>query len=558
MPQILKARVGSTRRWIVTSTVVILLVALLGSFSLLFYTARSIDALQQHDERALVQRTLDRTQVRMVGEVASATVWDEAWVALGARPDMAWADLNLAEYFHRYFDHDLTYVVRHGTVTYASRDGVRVANDALGAIPRDFAPIEAAVLASVGPKRRSGKVNLEGQSTARGVLASGGVLYLVAAADPTAETRPVSERFADPEAVVISARRIGPVFLRGIEADLGVHDLTIAQGDGRGATAEALVTDPGGKVLGVIATRASRPGMGILGRAAPEILAGLAILIAAATVLMIRVSGALARMERNERDLTKARDEAQAANQAKSQFLANISHEIRTPLNGVLGMAQVMAIDELSDRQRERMAIIMDSGQALLALLNDLLDLARMEAGKFELARSPIDIALLVKSTGAAFEGMAAQKGLSIRVEVAPEVEGAWIADGARLRQVLSNLVSNAVKFSDAGSVSVHVEASPSGLCFSVRDTGIGIAPHDLRRLFDKFQQVDASSTRRFAGTGLGLAITRELVELMGGVVRVESRLGEGSMFQFELPLQRTDATLLPPPHSRLGGRRQG
>jgi len=515
---------------------------MVGSFALLFYTARSIDALQQHDERALVRRTLDRTMVRMTGEVTSATVWDDAWKAMGPKQDWVWADSNYADYYHRYFDHDVSYAVRNGSVIYASRAGVRVANDALGALPRDFASIEAAVRAAGATKRRAGKINLEGEATAQGVYASGGALYLVVAADVIAETPSVFKAFPDPQVVVISARRIGPEFLRGIEADLGIHDLTILPVRRPGATAEALVSDPTGRVLGVIATRASQPGMGILARAAPEIIIGLAILVAAATALLMRVSSALAGMERNERALTKARDEAEAANQAKSQFLANMSHEIRTPLNGVLGMAQVMAIDELSDRQRERMAIIMDSGQALLTLLNDLLDLSRMEAGKFELSERPMDVVLLVKSACAAFEGMASQKGLVLKVGVAPEVAGAWMGDGARLRQVLGNLVSNAVKFTDAGAVSIHVAETPTGLRFSVRDTGIGIAPADLDRLFDKFQQVDASSTRRFAGTGLGLAISRELVHLMGGAFTVESTLGEGSCFRFDLPLLRTDA----------------
>ncbi|HTX48601.1 MAG TPA: ATP-binding protein [Caulobacteraceae bacterium] len=230
---------------------------------------------------------------------------------------------------------------------------------------------------------------------------------------------------------------------------------------------------------------------------------------------------------------------AEAASRLKSQFLANMSHEIRTPLNAVIGMAQVMEREELTPVQAERLAAIRDSGHALLQILNDVLDLSKIEAGELELVEADFDVADLVERTRAAFSGAAAAKGLIMSAQVAPGADGCWRGDAARLRQILSNLISNAIKFTDRGRVTLVVERQPDGLMFSVRDTGIGISPKALPRLFSKFSQVDDSNTRRFGGTGLGLAISRELAQMMGGDIEVESHSGAGSTFRLTIPLTR-------------------
>ncbi len=236
-----------------------------------------------------------------------------------------------------------------------------------------------------------------------------------------------------------------------------------------------------------------------------------------------------------------AQEAAEAANQMKSQFLANMSHEIRTPLNGVLGMAQAMEMDKLSSAQRERLGSIRDSGSALLQILNDVLDISKIEAGKLELSYGPFDLETLVRRTVATFAGNAAAKGLELTGEVSARAAGGWVGDAERLRQILANLVSNAVKFTDRGAVAVTVERVAEGLTFTVRDTGIGMAPEAAPRLFAKFSQVDDSNERRFGGTGLGLAICRELVEMMGGAIEVESAPGLGSTFRFTVPADRAE-----------------
>jgi CheY-like chemotaxis protein/two-component sensor histidine kinase len=217
-----------------------------------------------------------------------------------------------------------------------------------------------------------------------------------------------------------------------------------------------------------------------------------------------------------------------------------MSHEIRTPLNGVLGMAQAMDADDLPQHQRERLRIIRRSGEALLALLNDVLDLSKIEAGKVELETGAIDFEVMGRELEASFQALCAAKDIYLKVDVEPSASGRWTGDPTRVRQVLSNLIGNAVKFTDRGSVEVAIRHGGQGVSIVVRDTGPGIEPERLGRLFQKFVQADATTTRRYGGTGLGLSICRELCELMGGDIGVESTLGEGSTFTVQLPLARS------------------
>jgi len=234
-----------------------------------------------------------------------------------------------------------------------------------------------------------------------------------------------------------------------------------------------------------------------------------------------------------------AEAKAEAANQAKSAFLATMSHEIRTPLNGVLGMAQAMAAERLPAAQRQRLAVVRESGEALHAILNDLLDLAKIEAGRLELEAIDFDLAQTVGAAGQAFSAIAAQRGLSLEVEVEDGL-GVRLGDPTRVRQILQNLVSNALKFTEKGGVSITACADGDGVAISVRDTGVGMDAATLTRLFERFTQADSSTTRRFGGTGLGLSICRQLSALMGGAISAQSEPGVGSVFTVRLPLPRT------------------
>ncbi|WP_292065744.1 ATP-binding protein [Brevundimonas sp. UBA7664] len=250
--------------------------------------------------------------------------------------------------------------------------------------------------------------------------------------------------------------------------------------------------------------------------------------------------------------LAEARDSAQAANSAKSQFLANMSHEIRTPLNGVIGVAQALARTPLTAQQEEMLELIQSSGHSLQVLLSDILDLARVESGRLELASDVFHLGRAVREAAQLYETSAQQKGLQFFVEIAPEADG-WIAgDVVRIKQILTNLVSNAVKFTGTGFVSLTAGPGPdrSGaptLRFSIEDTGIGFDSETRERLFSRFEQADGAITRRFGGSGLGLAISRQLAEMMGGDLDCESEPGGGSAFILTIPFNAAEAPVVAP-----------
>ena len=250
-----------------------------------------------------------------------------------------------------------------------------------------------------------------------------------------------------------------------------------------------------------------------------------------------------ARIEMEER-LRQASAAAAAANAAKSEFLAHMSHEIRTPMNAVLGLAQVLEREPLAPAQRDMVGRIRGAGQSLLAILNDVLDLSKIEAGQLRIEPRPFDLRALLANLDSLMGQAARAKGLALRIEPPALPPGQLRGDGLRIEQILINLVSNAIKFTERGEVSVRVrtdevEEAQLRVHAEVRDTGIGIAPEAQARLFAPFTQADAGIARRFGGTGLGLSICKRLVELMGGAIGVRSQPGLGSTFWFELPLER-------------------
>lgn len=267
-----------------------------------------------------------------------------------------------------------------------------------------------------------------------------------------------------------------------------------------------------------------------------------------------RVSGYIAvklditERKQAEADLIEARQRAEFANQAKTQFLAHMSHEIRTPMNAILGFAQILQHEALSADQHEMIGMIREAGDSLLQIINDILDLSKIEAGKLRIDQTAFTVTPLLSRVNRMMQNQAAAKGLSFQVEQPSEDSGSLIGDPSRIEQVLMNLASNAIKFTERGTVKLlaqisAVDPTTVRLRFEVHDTGIGIAPEVLEKLFQPFTQGDDSTTRRYGGTGLGLAISRRLVELMGGRIEATSHVGQGSIFWFELTLP-LDSTL--------------
>ncbi|GGY37958.1 tetratricopeptide repeat-containing hybrid sensor histidine kinase/response regulator [Parvularcula lutaonensis] len=259
----------------------------------------------------------------------------------------------------------------------------------------------------------------------------------------------------------------------------------------------------------------------------------------------------IAQREVIERDLIKAKEEAEQADRTKSTFLATMSHELRTPMNGILGFTEVLLHSDLSEDQREQVEIIDNSGKALLTLINDILDLSQIEAGKLKLRSSMFNLRVTAENAVKLLRAKAQEKGLSLALHIDPRVPSHVNGDEDRIRQILLNLVGNSIKFTETGAVAVTIKpAGENGeIRFEVRDTGIGIPADKQRVLFQRFSQVDDGDTRRFEGSGLGLAICHELVTAMGGDIRCESQIGTGSCFSFEVPLcADVDAVVLDKP----------
>ncbi len=430
--------------------------------------------------------------------------------------------------------------------------------------------------AAAGPKKVTTPVFTDGPDHAIGFAVGaptappGKVVYREVLVVPGAPTRSTaSAPFAELKAELYAAPQADPTQLvlatadRPAPGDL-VYRQTIAVGDSQWL----LVASPSRHLVGALMARlpwlvgASLAAGSLLVAGLVEVLArrrDYALGLVDRRTAELRDS--LESLEVARREAAAARDAAMEASSLKSQFLANMSHEIRTPLNGVIGMTGLLMDTPLDDEQREFAETARRSGEALLELINEVLDFSKIEAGKLELEASDFDLGMVVEDVAELFAPVAQRKGLEITTSTDPDVPAAVSGDPGRVRQILSNLVSNAVKFTDSGEVAVTVATEPGSdpprLRFSVRDTGVGIDEATQERIFEAFTQADASTTRRYGGTGLGLAISLRLAEMMGGTLGVDSRPGTGSTFWLSVPLEAAaDVSRPPTDRQALAGRR--
>ncbi|MDP1778478.1 MAG: ATP-binding protein, partial [Brevundimonas sp.] len=342
--------------------------------------------------------------------------------------------------------------------------------------------------------------------------------------------------------VIVSAKPVSEL-LTALEKDLAIRSPTLTgAGPPQDDQGYLVLKGPNDVVLGQVRWTPDRPGLSVLKGAAPAVAGLILLLAAAALALFVRVRGIVRRLEENQLDLTEARDRAEGANIAKTRFLGVMSHELRTPLNGVLGMAEVLAMGQLEARQRGQLAVLKQSGESLLTLIERILTVARLEKGEMVPDPTGVDAVTLIQAVANAHQAAAGRAGLSLIAEADNSIQGLWRLDGDYLRQILGHLVENALRHTPRGSVRLTARAVGSELEFRVADTGVGIAPSRLHELFAKFVQADDSHTRAQDGAGVGLTLARGLAEAMGGEVRAMSAPGMGSIFTIHLPAERIEA----------------
>jgi len=537
---------GAKAGQIVVLSIALICLVTLGGLGLLAYAWRALDQYEAVQETVLAERTMQAALERMAAETASATSWDEAYTHTRGPIDLNWVDQHLGIYYASSFQHDFTIVFDSaGNAVYGAVNGRFASPWRYRSIAASAAPLVRQVQAKEW-RRRSGVEAPAPPESGNVVWRSAFVrdddrVHLVG----VSTLAPNSGNALGPDraVAVVTGVTLDAQYLAALQnaVNLDAPRLSLAPG---GALGSASLKGADGRSVGSVAWRVRRPGADIV-KGGAWVFIGVATLLAVIIVALGRQIRTLFRQLRGNDmalrstmdELVVARDKAQASSVAKSRFIANMSHEVRTPLNGVLGMAQALSRDDLTPAQSQRVETILRSGEGLLAVLNDVLDISKIEAGHLEISEAAFDLSELVRATCLSYEDVASAKGLTLSTAFEPSVGGRWLGDPVRIRQILLNLLSNAIKFSESGRVRVEVERREGLINIAVADDGIGIPANKIDRLFEKFSQVDASSTRRRSGAGLGLAISRELALLMEGDIEAVSAEDVGSRFTLRLPL---------------------
>ncbi|WP_290751036.1 ATP-binding protein [Amaricoccus sp.] len=497
------------------------LAAISAAFGATYWMAQKQDALAAKANVRMVSRGLDRFVETAKASLLDYSLWTAAFERLGA-DDRSWAYDNIG-FSAIAGTFDAAVILPLGAADYGwSRGGPETPRPEV----LDPAAVSTAQRLLADEPIDSGEAKV---TFAR----SGGALWLLAIAR-VAPQEGIPPGMTDADLPrQIFGYELTPERLRDIGEDFLITDLVLADAPQPGFESVP-IPDAAGAPLAYLIWTPPQPGRAVF-QAALWPLAGLTLIVAAVALVLSRaLVGSAHRLE-------LALAGAQRADQSKTQFLANVSHELRTPMNGVIGIAQLLEVQDLDAEAREMVGVLLASARTQLQLINGLLDITRIETGSMRLDRARFDPGAAVDDTMRLLAAEAATKNLALAATVAPAARALFLGDDLAFRQVLTNLVGNAIKFTDTGRIDVDLAAvaGEDGLRVTVSDSGRGIAPDDHARIFERFVQVDGSLTRSAGGAGLGLAIARSLVELMGGTIRVESALGAGSTFSLFLPLAR-------------------
>ncbi|NBB52517.1 response regulator [Rhizobium sp. CRIBSB] len=503
------------------------------------YSARVLDDLSVENQARLTERRVERRLTALREDMLSATVWSEAYERTLAR-DAAWMHINYGEYFAEYMGHEVSMVFDpQGRPIYAARDGeattTAAEKDFLAGVQPLVDDVRRATVQKAPGGRRLG-FGLDAVVTREATVMVGNDPYFVSVSSVVPEDREHDNPRSGDAVVVtgLSAAR----FVGTLNQELMLAKPRLLSANAPASDAMVPLKDPQGHLIGTISWVPDQPGAKLITDAIPALSVLLALLLTALGFGGIRVYGLIRDLARNENALDRSLAEAEAANVAKSRFLANMSHELRTPLNGIIAMSELLHAHQKDDRGREMANTIVSSGHMLEHVVNDILDVAKIEAGSMQFEPAPFSLDEVLKEAARLHGASAAAKGVDLLLSIRPEASGMYVGDRTRVAQVVSNLVSNAVKFTKVGCVQVIARRHPRrGLCISVSDTGIGFDREAGQRLFQRFEQADTSVSRRYGGTGLGLSICASLTRMMGGSVSARSRPSKGATFFARMPL---------------------
>ncbi len=515
--------------------VVLLMMAMAGTVGgLLFLTADGQNRIARESSEARTRGAVAVTAAHLETSVRDYAWWNDTNDNVMTELDLEWADDNIGIWSYKSLGFEAALAVDvDGRPVYGAMGGVRLpADDVRTALTPALEPLIEAALQGAGKPG-------EPPAAPSAFLVIDAIPHLAAASVIKPEKAVPGAPDPGIKGVLVFTRKFDERTLAELGRRFLLEQLRfVPAGDEIADGPSIALKAADGEVLGALAWRGETPGTAVLRQLAVPLTVVFLVAIGLAGAIVVRGMRAARTLEQSRFELASQAE----ANRAKSQFLANMSHEIRTPMHGVLGGINLLLYTELTPLQKRLASTIEDSGKVLLRLIDDILDLSKIEAGKLELDTIDFDLWKSVEEAVGEFSERARRKGLKLACRFSPDLPRQLHGDPVRLRQVLSNLISNAVKFTDRGEIVVSVAeeekaSDPALLRFLVRDSGIGIPPGAQQKIFGSFTQVDSTTTRQYGGTGLGLAICRQLVRLMGGEIGVDSEPGKGSTFWFTIRL---------------------